>query len=191
VNARGTLKIADFGIARAVAENMTPGTTTIWYRAPELLLGTTQYAMSVDVWSAGCILGELLIQKPVLPGNNEFEQLDLIVNLIGTPNDTIWPGWRGLPHARDYKPRDQRFSTLHRRFKEFGEATVQLLNSCLTYDPSKRTAVHRALQSEWFTESPRPAKEEGLPTFPESRNEKARSHGSTEEYIFDAKKRKI
>ncbi|KAG8144238.1 putative Cyclin-dependent kinase 10 protein, partial [Naja naja] len=91
---KGCVKTADFGLARAYRvplNPMTPKVVTLWYRAPELLLGTTTQTTAIDMWAVGCILAELLAHKPLLPGSSEIQQVDLIVQLLGTPNETIWP----------------------------------------------------------------------------------------------------
>ncbi|KAM9191903.1 cyclin-dependent kinase 10 isoform 2-T2 [Dugong dugon] len=98
---KGCVKTADFGLARAYGvpvKPMTPKVVTLWYRAPELLLGTPTQTTSIDMWAVGCILAELLAHKPLLPGSSEIHQIDLIVQLLGTPSENIWPGdcW-GLP----------------------------------------------------------------------------------------------
>ena len=96
---RGVLKLADFGLARhftcaASAERMTPRVVTLWYRAPELLLfGNSEYDTAVDMWSCGCILAELLLGHPLLPGDNELDQVARMFRLLGAPNDKIWPGY--------------------------------------------------------------------------------------------------
>lgn len=95
--------IADFGLARTLSlpgKPMTPNVVTLWYRAPEVLFGDSNYTTSIDLWSAGCIMGELMQHKPLLPGNTEQAQLDMIVKLLGSPNDTIWPGFSKLPSAK-------------------------------------------------------------------------------------------
>lgn len=82
MNNRGEIKIADFGMARYTSDppptNLTSLVVTLWYRSPELLLGTTTYDTSVDMWSLGCIFGELLTKTPILPGRNEVDQLDKV-----------------------------------------------------------------------------------------------------------------
>ncbi|KAB0405026.1 hypothetical protein E2I00_013558, partial [Balaenoptera physalus] len=91
---KGCVKTADFGLARAYGipvKPMTPKVVTLWYRAPELLLGTTTQTTSIDMWAVGCILAELLAHKPLLPGTSEIHQVDLIVQLLGTPSENIWP----------------------------------------------------------------------------------------------------
>ena len=75
---------------------MTPRVVTLWYRAPEVLLGEKQYTAAVDLWSVGCILGEFLKHEPLLPGKAEASQVEIIFDLLGTPNDTIWPGFSRL-----------------------------------------------------------------------------------------------
>jgi serine/threonine protein kinase len=94
------LLIADFGLARWFGlplRPMTPRVVTLWYRAPELLLQARTQTTSVDMWAAGCILGELLGHRPLLPGRSELGQLELIVDLLGTPSDAIWPEFSSLP----------------------------------------------------------------------------------------------
>lgn len=91
---KGCVKTADFGLARAYGipvKPMTPKVVTLWYRAPELLLGTTTQTTSIDMWAMGCVLAELLAHKPLLPGTSEIHQVDLIVQLLGTPSENIWP----------------------------------------------------------------------------------------------------
>lgn len=95
IDESGQLKLADFGLARPFDDQnkqYTNRVITLWYRPPELLLGATQYGPAIDLWSAGCILAELLLRKPILPGRNEFEQLDLIFRLQGTPTEETWEG---------------------------------------------------------------------------------------------------
>jgi cyclin-dependent kinase 10 len=92
--------LADFGLARWFGlplRPMTPRVVTLWYRAPELLLQARTQTTSVDMWAAGCILGELLGHRPLLPGRSELGQLELIVDLLGTPSDAIWPEFSSLP----------------------------------------------------------------------------------------------
>lgn len=70
---------------------------TLWYRAPELLLGTRLYSTAIDAWSLGCIMAELLSKEPLLNGRTELEQLDKMFKLLGTPSEKIWPGFNRLP----------------------------------------------------------------------------------------------
>jgi len=102
IDNKGILKLADFGLARPYTTNeganpLTNRVITLWYRPPELLLGAQAYGPAVDMWSAGCIFAELLHGKPILPGKDELEQLDLIFKLCGSPTMENWPEAHGLP----------------------------------------------------------------------------------------------
>jgi serine/threonine protein kinase len=81
---------------------------TLWYRSPELLLNSPNQTTSIDMWSAGCCLGELLAHKPLLPGRSEINQLDLIIDLLGTPNAHIWPEIDTLPSLKEFTLKIQR-----------------------------------------------------------------------------------
>ncbi|KAF9025608.1 Cdc2- kinase [Haplosporangium bisporale] len=142
---------------------------TLWYRAPELLLGDPSYTTAVDMWSTGCIFGELLNHTPLLPGKVERQQIDLIIELLGTPHEKIWQGFNKLPGSSLRMP-DQRFSNLKNKFPNITDAARSLLSGLLTYDPKKRLSVKQALAHPYFFEAP-PAKHPSLlPTHPEIRN---------------------
>ena len=96
------MKLADFGLARAFSVPMRPFThevVTIWYRAPELLLGATEYTIAVDIWSIGCIFFELCKLKPLFTATEEMRMIDMIFKTLGTPNYQIWPGYSQLPYV--------------------------------------------------------------------------------------------
>jgi len=96
----GLLKIADFGLARAFSVPLRPLTNevvTIWYRAPELLLGATEYSIAVDMWSIGCIFFEIVKLHPLFHATEEIKMINMIFSILGTPNDQIWPGYSQLP----------------------------------------------------------------------------------------------
>ncbi|KAI9489946.1 kinase-like domain-containing protein [Zychaea mexicana] len=169
----GLLKIADFGLARTVSlpsKPMTPNVVTLWYRAPELLFGEATYTTAVDLWSAGCILGELMQHRPLLPGNTEQAELDLIVKLLGTPNEHIWPGFSKLPLAKSLILPKQDYNNIKVVFPRFSENTTNLLAGLLTYNPRTRLTVKQALAHAYFSESPRAQDPSLLPTYPEIRN---------------------
>ncbi|KAF9083918.1 Cyclin-dependent kinase 10 [Mortierella sp. AD031] len=177
LNSQGILKIADFGLARSFglpSRPMTPKVVTLWYRAPELLFGDLNYTTAVDMWSAGCIFGELLKHAPLLPGKVEKQQVDLIIELLGTPHEKIWQGFNKLPMSSIKLP-EQRFNNLKNKFPHITDAARSLLSGLLTYDPKKRLSVKQALAHPYFIESP-PAKHPSLlPTHPEIRNVPATS----------------
>jgi serine/threonine protein kinase len=72
---------------------------TLWYRAPELLLGSSNYSYPVDIWAVGCILGELLSHKPMFPGKTDAEMLERHAKMLGAANEKIWPGCSSLPNG--------------------------------------------------------------------------------------------
>ncbi|KTW28738.1 uncharacterized protein T551_02588 [Pneumocystis jirovecii RU7] len=194
LNAKGILKIADFGMAREYRENgMTPHVVTIWYRSPELLFGKKNYTSSVDLWSVGCILGELITSVPLLPGQNETEQVQLIANLLGTPNEAIWPEFRKLPLSKHFHFFSSKSNMIKHKFSNQTTATKDLLNRLLTYDPEKRISAKIALNHEYFKESPQTQDPSLLPTFPEIRNQQKNDHkrqnktisSKYNNYIFD------
>ncbi|KAG8147085.1 hypothetical protein E2320_022566 [Naja naja] len=107
----GQIKLADFGLARLYSsEESRPYTNkviTLWYRPPELLLGEERYTPAIDVWSCGCILGELFTKKPVFQANLELSQLELISRLCGSPCPAVWPDVIKLPYFNTMKPKKQ------------------------------------------------------------------------------------
>jgi cyclin-dependent kinase 12/13 len=124
LNNQGMLKIADFGLSRfwndvaAKAGRYTNKVVTLWYRSPELLLGSTSYDCSVDVWSAGCIFAELLMGRPLLQGKAEVDQLQLVFGLVGLPTEENWPDFKKLPGAKDIVLEEKYICPLRERFKK-------------------------------------------------------------------------
>ncbi|KAG4387574.1 hypothetical protein GLYMA_11G248500v4 [Glycine max] len=176
LNNRGELKICDFGLARQYGSPLKPYThlvVTLWYRAPELLLGTKQYSTAIDMWSLGCIMAELLSKEPLFNGKTEFEQLDKIFRILGTPNETIWPGFSELPQVKVNFVKNK-CNLLRKKFPAtsftgspvLSDSGFDLLNKLLTYDPEKRITAEEALNHEWFREVPLPKSKEFMPTFP-------------------------
>ena len=103
IDSKGFIKLADFGLARSIGlpiRTYTHEVVTLWYRAPEILLGTKYYGPSVDVWSIGCIFAEMVTKKPLFSGDSEIDQLFRIFRTLGTPDEIVWPGVSQLP---DYK----------------------------------------------------------------------------------------
>jgi cell division cycle 2-like protein len=119
VNNKGQLKICDFGLARHYGEPLgtyTPTVVTLWYRAPELLLGAPKYGPAIDVWSLGCIMAELLASEPLFTGKTEIDQLGKMFATLGVPTDTVWPGFKELPGTRRVNLPTQPYNHLRRRF---------------------------------------------------------------------------
>ncbi|KAL7896110.1 kinase-like domain-containing protein [Trichoderma sp. SZMC 28014] len=181
---RGLLKIADFGMARYVGESPTPKLTqlvvTLWYRSPELLLGTRSYGAPVDMWSVGCIFGELIAREPLLQGSNEVDQISKIFQLCGFPTDESWPSFRRLPNARSLRlpPKQQQQSAtgsvIRAKFPSLTTAGAALLNSLLALDPDKRPSAKEMLEHEYFRQDPKPKPESLFPTFPSKAGQERR-----------------
>ena len=170
---KGCVKIADFGLARYFGlpyKQMTPKVVTLWYRAPELLLNSSKQTTAIDIWSSGCILGELLAHEPLMPGRSEINQLELIIDLLGTPNDHIWPGLSELPALKEFKLKQQPYNNLKHKFEWLSAAGLRLLNFLFMYDPEKRATAPECLKSSYFNEPPLPCDPRLMPTFPQHRN---------------------
>lgn len=115
INTNGLLKICDFGLARGFGvpvKTYTNEVVTLWYRPPDILLGSKTYLTSVDIWSIGCIFAEMIIGHPLFVGKSENDQLDKIFEVIGTPNEEehTWikecPEWCNGDNFKDYTPQD-------------------------------------------------------------------------------------
>ncbi|KAF9501144.1 Pkinase-domain-containing protein [Pleurotus eryngii] len=147
------LKLADFGLARAFGIPMrtyTHEVVTLWYRAPEVLLGSRHYSTAIDMWSVGCIFAEMAMHgHPLFPGDSEIDQIFKIFRILGTPNDETWPGVSALP---DYKSTFPQWSEqdLGRIVSTLDEDGLDMLKKTLTYDSAKRISAKRALIHPYF-----------------------------------------
>ncbi|ORY70635.1 kinase-like domain-containing protein, partial [Leucosporidium creatinivorum] len=160
----GTLKIADFGLAREYADEgakMTCQVVTRWYRPPELLFGARSYSTGVDNWAAGCIFAELMLRVPYMAGESDFEQLNTIFSALGTPTETEWPGHKDLPEFVEFEKKPKQ--DLRALFSAASAEAIDLLQKLLTYDPRKRITAKEALFHPWFSSAPRPTHPSRLP----------------------------
>ncbi|AEE35211.1 Protein kinase superfamily protein [Arabidopsis thaliana] len=184
INNEGVLKIGDFGLANFYRGDgdlqLTSRVVTLWYRAPELLLGATEYGPAIDLWSAGCILTELFAGKPIMPGRTEVEQMHKIFKLCGSPSEDYWRR-ATLPLATSFKPSHPYKPVLAETFNHFPSSALMLINKLLAIEPEKRGSAASTLRSEFFTTEPLPANPSNLPRYPPSkeldaklRNEEAR-----------------
>ncbi|CAH1722687.1 cyclin-dependent kinase 10 [Aphis gossypii] len=170
---KGCVKIADFGLARFFGvppKKMTAKVVTLWYRAPEVLLGSPKLTTAIDMWATACIFAELLLHKPLLPGRTEIHQLDLICQLLGTPNASIWPEIDTLPALKNFTLRPQPYNNIRPKFPWLSDAGIRLLNFLFMYEPSRRGTAEECLQSSYFVEPPLPSDPKLMPTFPQHRN---------------------
>ncbi|KDR80604.1 hypothetical protein GALMADRAFT_240936 [Galerina marginata CBS 339.88] len=155
IDSRDNLKLADFGLARAFGIPMrtyTHEVVTLWYRAPEVLLGSRHYSTAIDMWSVGCIFAEMAMQgAPLFPGDSEIDQIFKIFRILGTPNEDSWPGVSGLP---DYKPTFPQWSRqdIARIVSVLDENGLDMLKRTLNYDSAKRISAKRALQHPYFAD---------------------------------------
>ncbi|KAK9732758.1 hypothetical protein RND81_04G020000 [Saponaria officinalis] len=176
----GILKIADFGLATVFDLNkkhpMTSRVVTLWYRAPELLLGATDYGVGIDLWSAGCILAELLAGRPIMPGRTEVEQLHKIYKLCGSPSDEYWKKSK-LPNATIFKPREPYKRSIRETFKDFPPSALFLIDTLLAIDPAERLTATDALNSDFFNTEPLACDPSTLPKYPPSKEMDAKRRG--------------
>uniref|UniRef100_A0A7R9ZT38 Cyclin-dependent kinase 2 homolog n=1 Tax=Craspedostauros australis TaxID=1486917 RepID=A0A7R9ZT38_9STRA len=156
INREGQLKLADFGLARAFGipvRSYTHEVVTLWYRAPDVLMGSRKYSTPVDIWSVGCIFAEMANGRPLVAGTSETDQLDRIFRLLGTPTIADYPGIVDLPDYSPglppYPPPRGKLASLVPTLDPTG---VDLLSSMLQYDPARRVTAADALEHAFFDE---------------------------------------
>jgi serine/threonine protein kinase len=152
VETGGILKIADFGLARAFAvplRSYTHEVVTLWYRAPEILLGSKYYSTPVDVWSMGAIFAEMITKTPLFPGDCEIDELFKVFRVFGTPDDTAWPGVTNLPDFHSTFPKFPA-QDLSKIVPGVNDAGLDMLRSMLRYEPASRCSAKAALNHPYF-----------------------------------------
>uniref|UniRef100_A0A5K3EKX0 Protein kinase domain-containing protein n=1 Tax=Mesocestoides corti TaxID=53468 RepID=A0A5K3EKX0_MESCO len=167
IDRSGHLKIADFGLARLTVTPWRSGrrahytamVVTLWYRPPEILLMDRSYGKPVDLWGAGCIIAELWTRCPLMQGDNEMNQLQLIINLCGSFTPSVWPG---VEHLEVFKktrfPMDTRRCLREKLSASIPISTcssaIDLIDKLLVCDPSGRLTAEQALGHGFFKEDP-------------------------------------
>ncbi|CAF9921793.1 MAG: negative regulator of the PHO system [Heterodermia speciosa] len=152
INNKGQLKLADFGLARAFGipvNTFSNEVVTLWYRAPDVLLGSRTYNTSIDIWSAGCIMAEMYTGRPLFPGTTNEDQLQKIFRLMGTPSERSWPGISQFP---EYKPNFHVYATQDLRLilHQIDQYGLDLLGKMLQLRPEMRVSANEALTHVWF-----------------------------------------
>jgi cyclin-dependent kinase len=166
INREGVLKLADFGLARAFGipvKNFTHEVVTLWYRAPDILMGSKDYNTSVDIWSVGCIFAEIVTKKPLFPGKNEDDQLNKIFKIRGTPNPDDWPGITDLTGYKNDFPQYEKEKISNYLKNAEGKVLlddegIDLLEMMLVHDPSKRISAKDALKHPFLRDVPKEIK---------------------------------
>jgi len=154
IDKNGAIKIADFGLARAFGIPVrvyTHEVVTLWYRAPEILLGSSKYSCPIDIWSVGTIFAEMVNHRPLFQGDSEIDQLFRIFRILRMPTEEIWPGVTQLPDFKATFPSWQT-ENLKSSMKTIEPAGLDLIREMLIYDPSKRISAKKALLHPYFND---------------------------------------
>ncbi len=154
INNKGQLKLGDFGLARAFGipvNTFSNEVVTLWYRAPDVLLGSRTYNTSIDIWSAGCIMAEMYTGRPLFPGTTNEDQLVRIFRIMGTPSELSWPG---ISQFSEYKQNLQVYTTqdLKAILPMMDNYALDLLGKMLQLRPELRISAAEALRHPWFGE---------------------------------------
>lgn len=160
INNSGDLKLADFGLARAfgiATQSYNHEVVTLWYRPPDVLLGSRKYSTSVDIWSIGCIFAEMVNGSPLFPGSSEDTQLDTIFKILGTPNEESFPGISELPNWTNVYKSQYLCSSGGLRQQlapSLNQSGLELLEAMLLYDTTKRITAQEARHHPYFNTLP-------------------------------------
>jgi len=154
IDKNGALKLADFGLARVFSvpfRAYTHQVVTLWYRAPEILLGSKTYSTPVDIWSCGCIFAEMMLRQPVFAGDSEIDELYKIFRILGTPTAEVWPDIEKLPDFKTVFPcwKPMEISKIIPNIDPLG---LDLLMGMLQYQPNRRITAKTALKHPYFNE---------------------------------------
>jgi len=155
INRRGELKLADFGLARAFGipvNTFSNEVVTLWYRAPDVLLGSRQYSTSIDIWSAGCIMAEMFTGRPLFPGQTNDDQLSRIFRVMGTPTRDTWRGIEDYSEWKDNHFQPHNPINLSSLLPQIDPVGLDLLNKMLRMNPVERASARDLLIHPWFNE---------------------------------------
>ncbi|PKU63283.1 probable serine/threonine-protein kinase At1g54610 isoform X1 [Dendrobium catenatum] len=180
----GVLKIGDFGLANYFnvkpKRPLTNKVVTLWYRAPELLLGSTDYGVGIDLWSAGCLLAEMFFGRPIMPGRTEVEQLHRVFKLCGSPSGDYW---RKLKLSANFLPPQPYKPSILETFKDLPLSTKNFLTMLLALEPYNRGTAASALQNEFFSTEPLACDLSGLPVLPNKEEDETKLTRERKKYV--------
>jgi len=157
VDARGHLKLADFGLARAFTlpiPKLTHEVVTVWYRPLEILFGGKLYSTPVDMWGVGCIFAEMATGSPLFRGDSEIDTIFKICQKLGTPTEETWPGVNDLPDFKLTFPKwkAKGWENIRNTKAQLGTSGVELLEQLMAYDPKVRLSARGALRMRYFAD---------------------------------------
>uniref|UniRef100_A0A672QWG3 Cyclin-dependent kinase 17-like n=1 Tax=Sinocyclocheilus grahami TaxID=75366 RepID=A0A672QWG3_SINGR len=158
INERGELKLADFGLARAKSvptKTYSNEVVTLWYRPPDVLLGSSEYSTQIDMWGVGCIFYEMAAGRPLFPGSTVEDELHLIFRLLGTPTEDNWPGISSIEEFKSYnfpKYKPQPFINHAPRYlHSICVSTSESLSKAHLHVSAKQNKTHPHFQIPLFT----------------------------------------
>jgi len=157
INEKGELKLADFGLARAKSvptKTYSNEVVTLWYRPPDVLLGSTEYSTPIDMWGVGCIFYEMASGRPLFPGSTVEDELHLIFKVLGTPTEDNWPGIARSEELASYKFPPYSAESLMVKAPRLDSDGIGLLSSFLLFEAKKRLPAREALKHPYFASFP-------------------------------------
>eukprot|EP00440_Ansanella_granifera_P022622 gb/GFBE01024571.1/.p1 GENE.gb/GFBE01024571.1/~~gb/GFBE01024571.1/.p1 ORF type:complete len:321 (+),score=99.94 gb/GFBE01024571.1/:1-963(+) len=144
------LKLADFGLARAFVVPLpkyTHEVVTVWYRAPEILLGSSVYSLGVDMWAVGCVFAEMATGTALFAGDSEIDTIFKVFQKLGTPTQEVWPGLNELPCFKPTFPKwpAKGWENIRNTKAQVGMQGIDLLEKFMAYDPKQRMSARKGL----------------------------------------------
>lgn len=149
---KAQLKVADFALVRSSGlpiRTYTAKVVTLWYRAPEILMGVTEYSHAVDIWSVGCVFAEMVLGRPLFTGSSEIDQLFQLFSTLGTPKEDNWPGFTKLPNYGFAFP-NWSGKPIERIVPTLNDPGRDLLQKLLRYNATERVSAEEALDHSYF-----------------------------------------
>nr|XP_020471631.1 cyclin-dependent kinase 16-like isoform X3 [Monopterus albus] len=153
INEKGELKLADFGLARAKSvptKTYSNEVVTLWYRPPDVLLGSTEYSTPIDMWGVGCIFYEMITGRPLFPGSTVEDELHLIFRILGTPTEETWPIIATSEEFKTYSFPRYHAEPLVNHAPRIDTDGLDLLSVLLQFDAKKRVSAEDALRHSYF-----------------------------------------